>query len=153
MVPPTQWDPPTAVTLVNTLRRGGVEVEEALEDFTAGGTAYPAGSFVLRGAQAFRAYLRDLLRPQRYPERRGASGGSDRPYDITGWTLPLQMGVRVDEVSGPVNVRSRPVTLDRNETGRKTMTSDSVVESTAGPISRVPAIDACIGSMTFSSMQ
>ncbi len=128
VVPPEQWDPPTSVTLVNTLRRGGVEVDEALEDFTADGTAYPAGSFVLRGAQAFRAYLRDLLRPQRYPDRRGASGGSDRPYDITGWTLPLQMGVRVDEVAGPVNVRSRPVTLaTTRSTGTAVLDGASVI--------------------------
>jgi hypothetical protein len=109
VVPPSQWDPPTAVALINTLRRGGLEIDEALEDFSAGGVTYPAGSFILRGAQAFRGYLRDLLRPQRYPERRGVAGGSERPYDITGWTLPLQMGVRVDDVAAAVTVRSRPV--------------------------------------------
>ena len=36
----------------------------------------------------------------------------------------------------------RPVTLDRKETGKKTITSDNVVANTAGPISRVPSIDA-----------
>ena len=39
----------------------------------------------------------------------------------------------------------RPVTLDRNDTGRNTITSESVVASTARPISRVPAIAACNG--------
>ena len=34
----------------------------------------------------------------------------------------------------------RPVTLDRNDTGRNTITSESVVASTARPISRVPSI-------------
>ena len=128
VVPPAQWDPPTAVALVNTLRRGGVEADEALDDFSAGGTTYPAGSFVLRGGQAFRAYLRDLLRPQRYPDRRGAAGGSDRPYDITGWTLPLQMGVRVDEVAAAVTVRSRPVTVaEPRSTGPAVLDGASII--------------------------
>ena len=29
LVPPQQWDPPTAVAMINTLRRGGVDVEQA----------------------------------------------------------------------------------------------------------------------------
>ena len=38
-----------------------------------------------------------------------------------------------------------PVTLDRNDTGRNTITSDSVVASTARPISRVPSIGGLDG--------
>src|SRR6185369_12569340 len=53
----------------------------------------------------------------------------------------------------PNSYNIRPVTLERNETGRKTITSESVVERTAGPISRVPSIEACTGSNPFSSMQ
>ena len=110
LVPPDQWDPPTAVALVDTLRRGGVDVDEALEPFEAGGGRYPAGTFVIRGAQPFRAYVRDLLRPQRYPDlRRSSDAPPERPYDITGWTLPLQMGVRVVEIASAVTARTRPV--------------------------------------------
>jgi hypothetical protein len=110
VVPTDQWDPPTAVALVNTLRRGGVEIEQALAPFDAGGRRYAAGAFVIRGAQPFRAYARDLLLPQRYPDRRLYPGGPpDRPYDITGWTLPLQMGVRVDEIAGAVAVPARSI--------------------------------------------
>jgi hypothetical protein len=44
------------------------------------------------------------------------------------------------------------VTLPRNETGRNTITSDSVVASTARPISRVPSIAASRGERPFSSI-
>jgi hypothetical protein len=95
-----QWDPGAAVKMINALRRGGVEVERAVASFTAGGRSYPAGSFVIRGAQPFRPYLTDLLNPQVYPDRRRHPGGPpERPYDITGWTLPLQMGVTVEKVN------------------------------------------------------
>jgi hypothetical protein len=114
VIPARQWDVATAVTLVNTLRRGGVEVEQATAPFVADGRSYDAGSFLIRGAQPFRAYLRDLLLPQRYPDLRLYPGGPpDRPYDITGWTLPLQMGVQVDEIGARVEASTSPVDVAR----------------------------------------
>jgi hypothetical protein len=111
LVPANQWDPPTATKLVNTLLRGGVQVHEALEPFDAGGERFPAGTFVIPGAQPFRAYARDLLEPQVYPDRRLYPGGPpDRPYDVTGWTLPLQMGVRVVSVHETIDAEARALT-------------------------------------------
>ena len=111
LVPAAQWDPPVAAALVDTLRRGGVEIEEATDPFEADGRRFEAGTWVIRGAQPFRSYVRDLLLPQRYPERRlGPDGPIDQPYDITGWTLPLQMGVEVVHVAGLGRVPTRPVT-------------------------------------------
>jgi hypothetical protein len=105
-----QWDPPTAVTMINVLRLGGVDVERATAPFSAGGKQYPAGSFVIRGAQPFEPYVRDLLTPQVYPDMRLYPGGPPkRPYDITGWTLNLQMGVAVDRVTERASVATTPV--------------------------------------------
>ena len=92
-----QWDPGSAVKLVNALRWGGVEITRTTRSLRIGATEYPPNSFVIRGDQSFRPYLTDLLNPQVYPEMRRYPGGPPgRPYDITGWTLPLQMGVTVD---------------------------------------------------------
>lgn len=111
VVPAGQRDPGEAHALVDALRRGGVEVHRALAPFAAGDTTYAAGSFVLYTAQAFRPYLMDLLEPQVYPDRRLYPGGPpEPPYDLTGWTLPLQMGVRVDRVAAPFDVLAVPVT-------------------------------------------
>jgi hypothetical protein len=107
VLPADQTDFATAAKLVDVLRWGGVEVERATAEFAAGGRTYPAGSFIVRGAQAFRPHLTDLLNAQVYPDRRPYPGGPpDAPYDITGWTLPMQMGVRVDKVAARVEVAS-----------------------------------------------
>lgn len=119
IVPADQWDPGAAVRMINTLRLGGVEVERATAPFTAGGTTYAAGSFVIRGAQPFLPYIRDLLQPQVYPDRRlYPDGPPEPPYDITGWTLPLQMGVRVDKVAERVTVPAERVERAAPPAGR-----------------------------------
>ncbi len=110
VIPAEQWDPGTAAKLVNVLRWGGIEVEQATAAFTAAGKSYPAGSYLVRGAQAFRPHLTDLLNPQVYPDRRlYPDGPPEKPYDITGWTLPFQMGVKVEKVLEKVTASATPV--------------------------------------------
>src|SRR5262245_23137690 len=99
VVPAAQWDPGTAVKMINVLRLGGVRVWRA-PAFTANGKTYPAGSFIIFPQPFFR-YAIDLLTPQRYPDLRLSPGGPPkRPYDITGWTLSYQMGVQVEHIVG-----------------------------------------------------
>ncbi|HQQ97053.1 MAG TPA: M14 family metallopeptidase [Cyclobacteriaceae bacterium] len=100
VIPADQFDRGEARNLVNILRQGGVEVHKATQSFTAGGKTYPAGSFVMYGAQAFRPYLVDLMEKQVYPDLRVTPGGAPiPPYDLAGWTLPMQMGVTVVKVN------------------------------------------------------
>ena len=106
-----QHDPGAAARLVDALRTGGVEVRRATSAFEAGGRRVAAGSVVVPMAQAFRAHAKDLLEVQRYPERpAGAGGQPQRPYDITGWTLPAQMGVDGVWVDEPFEAALVPVT-------------------------------------------
>jgi len=85
-----------AINLVNILLEGGIEIERATESFRVGGERYAAGSWIVSAAQAFRPYVVDLLEKQVYPDtRRDPSGDIRPPYDIAGWTLPMQMGVDV----------------------------------------------------------
>jgi hypothetical protein len=53
----------------------------------------PAGSYFIPLAQPYRANVLALFEPQVYPDRRTANGAAERPYDVAGWTLPMQMGV------------------------------------------------------------
>jgi hypothetical protein len=107
IVPADQRDPGSAKEMLRVLQRGGVEVHEAERAFTAGGRSYPAGTRVVLMAQPYRAHAKDLLERQVYPDRRLYPGGPpDAPYDVAGWTLPLQMGVDVVEVARPFSTEA-----------------------------------------------
>jgi hypothetical protein len=110
VVPPTQWDKPTAIEMLDRLQQAGIEIRRAASPFNAGGSQYPEGAYVIPAAQPFRPYLVDLLEPQRYPEiRNGTSGAVKRPYDITGWTLSMQMGVAVNRIDQRFEAKTIPV--------------------------------------------
>jgi hypothetical protein len=110
VIPKEQRDPGTVAVLLNTLRRGGVEIQRAEHDFSAEGHVIPAGSYVVRMDQAFRAYAKDLLEVQRYPEQKQGSGKRAlRPYDVSGWTLPAQMGVETLLLNEPFEARLEAV--------------------------------------------
>src|SRR5699024_490782 len=98
VIPAKQWDDWEAKNLVNVLLQGGLEVQQATGSFSAGGERYDEGSYILYAGQSFRPYLTDLLEKQEYPTRLLYPGGPpDTPYDLAGWTLPIQMGVTRSE--------------------------------------------------------
>jgi hypothetical protein len=102
LIPEAQRDPGAAALLANTLIATGVELWRATAPFTADGVSYPARTLVIPMAQPFRAHVKDLLEVQRYPVlHRGPDGAPIRPYDVAGWTLPLQMGVDAPRVDRP----------------------------------------------------
>ncbi len=59
----------------------------------------PAGSYVVFLAQPQRQNVLALFEPQIYPNRIGTQGEAERPYDVAGWTLPLQLGVDAPAVT------------------------------------------------------
>jgi hypothetical protein len=99
VIPAEQHDPSAMKKLEELLLQGGVEIHRALEPFRADGNPYPAGVDIILAAQPYRAYVKTLLERQNYPAVRGAGGVPERPYDVTGWTLPAQMGVDVRTIA------------------------------------------------------
>ncbi|HEY0608061.1 MAG TPA: M14 family metallopeptidase, partial [Chitinophaga sp.] len=99
ILPADQPDFPTAVRFVNALILSGIEVQKAAAPFTTAGKQYPAGSYVIKTAQAFRPHVIDMFEPQDHPNDFQYPGGPPiRPYDAAGWTLAFQMGVKFDRI-------------------------------------------------------
>jgi len=99
IIPSDQADFLTATRFVNALLKAGIVVRRASAPFQAAGRSYPAGSYVVSAAQAFRPHLRDMFEPQDHPDDIPYPGGPPKPpYDATGYTLAYQMGVVFDRV-------------------------------------------------------
>lgn len=94
IVPADQHDIPTADRMIDILIQQGVEVYRAKDGFAIDGKKYGKGSYVIMLAQPYRANVKCLFEAQKYPDRRIYPGGpAEQPYDVAGWTLPMQMGV------------------------------------------------------------
>jgi len=99
IVPADQADFPTAVKFINALLKNGITVLEANAAFRVNGKTYPAHSYIVKTAQAFRPHVLDMFEPQDHPNDFKVPGGPpSAPYDITGWTLAKQMGVAYDRI-------------------------------------------------------
>ncbi|MFE5671040.1 M14 family zinc carboxypeptidase [Agromyces sp. NPDC056523] len=82
-----------AANLVDQLIANGIEVQRASAAFSAGGTEYPAGSYVVDMHQPLRGMANVLLAD--------GSDISDRVpdmYDISAWSLALLWGADVDAI-------------------------------------------------------
>jgi hypothetical protein len=104
-----QADTPEAGLLAQKMIDNGLEVYATKDGFKANGVSYPAGSWVIPMDQPYSAMAKELFERQHYPDalENGTSKAIDLPYDVTGWTLPLQMGVDVDAVTDPLAADQR----------------------------------------------
>lgn len=102
LIPADQHDGPTVIKLLQILHMGGLKIDRATAPFTADGKEYPAGTFLIPMAQVFRNYAKDLLEPQVYPS-------TTQPYDVSGWSLGMQMGVETIFVDAPFDYRGEAV--------------------------------------------
>jgi len=106
VIPAKQHDTPTMLKMLEVLQLGGVEIQQAKADFVAEGKFFPAGSFVVKTAQPYKAFAWAMLEKQKYPDMRQYPGGPPQPpYDNAGWTLPLQMGVACEQIDEPFEAK------------------------------------------------
>ena len=109
VIPREQRDAPTAAILIDKLLTNGIEVHQAAQPFAANGREY-ANAWVVLMDQPFSPLVKELFEAQQWPDLRTTPNGPPvRPYDVAGWTLPMQMGVEVAAVLQPVTAQQRAV--------------------------------------------
>ena len=99
IIPSDQPDFLTATKFINVLIKTGITIHRATAGFTVAGKSYPAGSYVVKTAQAFRPHILDMFEPQDHPDDIPYPGGPPTPpYDNAGYTVAYQMGVSFDRI-------------------------------------------------------
>jgi Zinc carboxypeptidase len=102
---------------------------------TAGLHEVPAGSYIVFLAQPQRSNVQSLFEPQIYPNRLNGVGEAERPYDVTGWTLPMQMGIDAPAVMAIQETSAeRHLTLIRNENEVRKDLALALRQNDASPI-------------------
>lgn len=83
----SQHDPLAAARLAHLMREHGVEVK----------TNADVSTYYIPLAQPYSNFVTEMLTTQRYPEVRPVAGSNIlQPYDVAAWSLPLMMGVKVE---------------------------------------------------------
>src|SRR3989441_6749330 len=106
-----QCDPMATREMFEILHLAEVELHRATAPFGVGGKEYAAGSVVVKVAQPYGAFAKTMLERQVYPDLRIFPGGPPKPpYDVTGHTLWMLMGVEVDEIAQPFSAPLERIT-------------------------------------------
>lgn len=99
IMPASQHDPGEFAALVNLLMEHGVRLYVTGTETVLGDQVIEEGSIVVPLAQPYRAFIKEVMEDQVFPERHYTPGGEMiEPYDITSWSLPLHMGVKCHEI-------------------------------------------------------
>ncbi len=119
VLPQKQTDPGELAALAELLQLHGIEIDRLTKDVVVGDRHLSTGDLVVPLAQPYRAFVKEMLESQRYPERHYTpSGELIRPYDITSWSLPLHMGVtsyQIDTRSTDLEDHLEPLPSDAFE--------------------------------------
>lgn len=105
IIPPDQHDFSSAIEMLKRLTFNGVQIYQSRDVVAYDGRTYPKNTMVIPLSQPCRPCIKDLMERQAYPNLEQYPGGPPRrPYDFSGWTLPLLMGVRVVEIKEPLDI-------------------------------------------------
>ncbi len=104
VIPAQQRRRVEAAELMNFMRREAVDVHTATAPFTLGKVQIAAGDYIIRLDQPYGGLVKTMLGVQWYPEQ------NPRPYDDTGWSLPLLRNVQMHSIDDKT-VFDKPMAL------------------------------------------
>ncbi len=101
-----QWDRGSAISLVSKMMEHGVDVHQVplISEENNKIIGFEPGDFFISLAQPYSRFVKAMMEIQRYPTvKDGVDGDIVEPYDVAGWTLPLQMGVQYQTVTTKID--------------------------------------------------
>lgn len=105
VIPAGQRGKGAVAKLVNLIRDEGADVSVATGAFKAGAVDVAAGDYVVRMDQPYQGIVEMYLGLQWYP------ANNPRPYDDTGWSIPLLHNVKVNRVDDKMILDQAMTTL------------------------------------------
>ncbi|MCX6248931.1 MAG: M14 family metallopeptidase [Bacteroidetes bacterium] len=147
ILPARQPDQGELVHLVKLMQEHGIDVFSLKSNLTLEQTNYLGGDIVIPLAQPFRAFIKEVMEKQKYPERHYTQGGIlMEPYDITTWSMPLHMGLTSIEI----DTRSPELEQSLIPVGKDFTLALPVQES---PFTILPSTDNQSFKMAFTALQ
>lgn len=125
ILPANQPDPGELAGLVNLMMEHGIAVYQNDVAFSVENQNIPENSIVIPLSQPYRAFIKEVMEKQKFPERHYTPGGElIRPYDIASWSLPLHRNVKSLEITTPVeDLQTHLVPVNENFTWPKQIPS------------------------------
>ncbi len=118
IIPAKQSDPGTASLLLDRMTLLGIDVYKSEDGFLCDGITYPKGTYIIPMSQPYALFIKNVFEEQKYPDLRKYpdlwqglvtprrfEGSPFESYDMMGWTLPYQFGVKVTAAGNPLDVR------------------------------------------------
>ncbi|UCC41052.1 MAG: hypothetical protein JSV96_06380 [Candidatus Aminicenantes bacterium] len=118
IIPEKQRDQGTASLLLNRMILLGINVHKSEEAFSCDGIKYPAGTYIIPMDQPFALFIKNVFEEQTYPDLRKYyqlwqglirpkkfEGAPFESYDMMGWTLPYQFGIKVYSANSQVKCK------------------------------------------------
>lgn len=103
VIPLEQWDLAAAYNFLQKMSENGVRISRLNSVARIGNRVYKKGDFVIAMNQPYRSFIKTMMERQHYPEIKFTPDGPViEPYDASGWTLPLQMGVKYEALDQPL---------------------------------------------------
>lgn len=130
IIPENQYDKGALYELFDILQLQGIEIRKSLQAFKVDGVDYPAGTYIIFLSQPFGLFIKNIFEIQKYPDLRKypvlwqsivepkkINGSPIRSYDVSGWTIPLQMGIKVTEAYSTIETSTKLLsTIDKPKT-------------------------------------
>jgi phage-related baseplate assembly protein len=104
VIPAKQRKRADVAALVNVVLREGAEIQQASSAFKVGNLQVEPGDYIVRMDQPYRGIVEMYLGVQWYPPE------NPRPYDDTGWSIPLLHNIRTVRVDDK-SILDQPMTI------------------------------------------